>query len=169
MIRVLALLSLILLAGCTATGMTATPIVIANVGPVSLSFADFPDAPNRVQDNFYSTFAVDAPIRGIPFDPGDSGTVIARGYLSVAGSASGTLLIYVFDFVDQDGNRLTRVGGQMSTQQAPNGSLGRRRQCADRGRRQPCPGRIPQLARRQSCDSLTLCRLARLRCRRADC
>jgi len=118
-IRVLALFSLILLAGCTATGMTATPIVIANVGPVSLSFADFPDAPNRVQDNFYSTFAVDAPIRGIPFDPGDSGTVVARGYLSVAGSASGTLLIYVFDFVDQDGNRLTRVGGQMSSPQAP--------------------------------------------------
>ena len=119
MIRVFALFSLILLAGCATTGMTAAPIAVANVGPVSLSFGDLPDTPNAVQDTFDSAFGVEAPLHGIPFDAGDSGTVIVQGYLSVAGSASGTLLIYVFDFVDRDGNRLTRIGGQMSTEEAP--------------------------------------------------
>lgn len=118
MIRVLALISVLLLAGCTTTGTPASPIAVANVGSVSLSFADLPDAPSRVRDAFASAFASEAPQHGIPFDAGTGGTVIARGYLSVAGSASGTLLIYVFDFEDSSGNRLTRIGGQMSSEAA---------------------------------------------------
>ncbi len=118
MIRVLALISIFLLAGCTTTGPAATSAAVANTGSVSLSLADLPDTPDRVQDAFSSAFAIEASAHGIQFDPGAGGTVIARGYLSVAGSASGTLLIYVFDFEDGNGNRLTRIGGQTSSEAA---------------------------------------------------
>ncbi len=120
MIRVISLIAVILLAGCTTTMQGPATPQIAGIGSVSLSMYDFPDAPNRVQDTFYSTFATAAPLRGIAFNPGLDGTVRVRGYLSVAGSASGTLLIYVFDFEDSAGNRLTRIGGQTSTHSAPN-------------------------------------------------
>lgn len=118
MIRVLALFSVLLLAGCATTGNDAAPYAVADIGPVSLSLADLPDTPSRVESAFYSAFATEAPRRGVPFAPGTSGTIIVRGYLSVAGSASGTLLIYVFDFEDKDGNRLIRIGGQASSQTA---------------------------------------------------
>jgi hypothetical protein len=120
MFRLVSLASVILLAGCVATTTPNPPnFNLAGIGVVSISFYDIPEAPSRVDDVLYSTFAEQAPLRGIPFNPGIDGTVAVHGYLHVTGSGSGTLLIYDFEFDDQDGNRLFRTGGTTASPATP--------------------------------------------------
>lgn len=120
MIRIAALLSAILLTGCvtSATSDVANQSV-AERANISLSFDDVGDAPNRVQDAFYVAFGDVAFLADIPFDPGVDGTYSVQGFLSVVGSESGTLLIYVFEFDNRVGQRVVRVSGQVSSRATP--------------------------------------------------
>ena len=118
MIRVLALIPVLLLAGCLVVD-DRPPLQIAGVGQVSLSFLPVFDVPDDVEDALDEAFDDEAFIRGIDFDPSVGGTVGISSYVSVVASGSGTLVIYVFDFADRAGNRLLRVGGQMSSPKSP--------------------------------------------------
>lgn len=120
MVRLAALLSLVLLAGCVTPAISNDPARSSVPPGIVLSLTDVGDAPNRVQDLFYTAVGERAFLRDIPFDPGLGGTVWMRGYLSTVASASGTLLVYVFDFDDRTtGQRLVRVGGQINSRASP--------------------------------------------------
>lgn len=115
MLRVVALLSVFFLAACTTTsdGPVGDP---PSVPPgITLSFVDIQDAPNQVQDYFYSAFGQSAFRADVPWDPGLDGTVLVRAFLSLVPGNSGTLLIYVFDFDDVNGRRLFRVSDRISS------------------------------------------------------
>lgn len=117
MLRLAALLAAIALAACTTTPTTPA----SNAQPaVTLSMRDLQDAPNRVQDLFYAALSQEAFLQdGIAWDPGVTGEVVVRGFLSIVASDSGTLLIYVFDFEDRSGQRLLRVSDQVNSRSTP--------------------------------------------------
>ncbi len=120
MIHVLSLLSMMMLAGCTLTITASEPTpqpIIAD--EISLSFHDMPDVPAWVEELFDTTFDNRAWVRGIPFEPGHLGTIGIYGYLSVVAGGAGTLIIYVFEFEDDFGRRLLRVGGQVTSFAVP--------------------------------------------------
>lgn len=119
MIRVLSLVSAILLAGCTTVAMEpAPPPQVAGIGIVSLSFLGMDDVPEHVEELFEEAFDHRAFFHRIDFER-RNGTVGIVGYMSVVSSGAGTLVVYVFDFVDRAGNRLLRVGGREITTAAP--------------------------------------------------
>lgn len=120
MTRIISLLSILLLAGCsTLADGSSLPAGLAGPGSLSLSYVDTPDAPERVQSGLRSSFVSEAAQRGIAFDPSSNGTVRIFGYVSFAASAAGTLTIFVFDFADEAGNRLLRMSGQFNSLQSP--------------------------------------------------
>ena len=118
--RIVSLLSILLLAGCsTLAGGNSLPAGLAGAGSLSLSYIDTPDAPERVQSGLRSAFLSESAQRGIVFDPSLNGTVRIFGYVSFAASTAGTLTIFVFDFADEAGNRLLRMSGQFNSLQSP--------------------------------------------------
>ena len=120
MARIISLVSILLLAGCASLGDgTSPPAQLTGLGPMSLSYVDTPDAPERVQSGLQGAFMSEAVQRGIAFDPSLGGTVRITGYVSFVASTAGTLTIFVFDFADQTGNRLLRMSGQFNSLQSP--------------------------------------------------
>lgn len=116
MIRVIALVSVLFLAGCSTLG--GSSLRIDGLGSVSLAIADIPDAPSGAESRLSEAFDSSTSERGIDFSQ-DTGNVGIYGYISFAPSSVGTLVVYVFDFVDQAGNRLFRMSGQASSQLSP--------------------------------------------------
>jgi len=120
MLRVAALLSALVLAACTTTATDGVVRDEPSVPPgVSLSLISIGDAPNRAQDLFYAAFGQSAFLADVPWDPGVSGTIQVRAYLSIVPGDTGTLLIYVFDFEDTVGRRLFRVSDRISSRLTP--------------------------------------------------
>ncbi len=116
MIRVIALVSVLFLAGCSTLG--GSSVQVAGIGSVSLSIVDIPDAPAVAETQFSQAFDSGTSDRGIAFSH-DTGNVGIYGYISFAPSSVGTLVVYVFDFVDQAGNRLFRMSGQATSPSSP--------------------------------------------------
>lgn len=116
MIRVLSLVSILFLAGCST--LSGSSLQVAGVGTVSLAILDIADAPAPAEATLSEAFGDSASAHGIDFSE-DVGTVGIHGYLSFAPSSVGTLVVYVFDFVDQAGNRLVRASGQANSPLSP--------------------------------------------------
>lgn len=113
MVRLFVIAPLLLLAGClTAVPPPPSP-QLAGIGEVRLDLDEMEDVPESVQELIYREIDRTAYFRGIPFDTSGT-TVVITGYLRlVTGGATGTLVVYVFDFEDRFGRRLLRVGGQV--------------------------------------------------------
>lgn len=119
MIRVLSLLLVLALAACATTdnSTTTTPIpppTAANAGGVTLTAIE--GAPDAVTSTLTAAFHATAAGRGLRAN--EAGAAFSfHGYFSVVGSTAGTLLIYVWDVTSADGDRVTRISGQISSTQ----------------------------------------------------
>jgi hypothetical protein len=91
------------------------------------AFAPITGAPAELLMELSDELSQDAATRSLVLVPyGDAAADYSiKGYLSAVGGSSGTVLVYVWDIVDRDGNRLHRLSGQESSNQsAPDPWLG---------------------------------------------
>jgi hypothetical protein len=91
------------------------------------AFAPITGAPAELLMQLSDELNDDAAVRSlsvVPYgDPEADYTI--KGYLSAVGGSSGTIIVYVWDIVDQNGNRLHRLSGQESSNEsAPDPWLG---------------------------------------------
>lgn len=113
MLRVLSLLLVVSLAACASTGPetpTATPTVVRS----GVSLDAIEGAPPSVTSTLTAAFQSTASGRGLRASENTQAYGF-RGFFSVVGSSAGTLLIYVWDVSDPDGNRVTRISGQINS------------------------------------------------------
>jgi hypothetical protein len=91
------------------------------------AFAPITGAPAELLTELSDQLSQDATSRSLTLVPygDDTADYTIKGYLSAVGGSSGTILVYVWDIVDRDGNRLHRLSGQeSSSQSAPDPWLG---------------------------------------------
>lgn len=130
MARTLAIVVLMILAGCSASGMltpnaltmprqdaatspeTAQGALLAASNP-QLAIERIVGAPDAAIAPLNARLAARARDLGIPLNEAvqDSGLSM-RGYFSAITEGRETAVIYVWDVIDAEGNRLTRIQGQ---------------------------------------------------------
>lgn len=121
-------IALVLIAGLVLSACTSRVIPpltfgrapAARPGPnvhVKMAFAPVTGAPSEPVSRLNSAIKQEAAKRNITIvqagDPTTDYTV--QGYLSAVGGMSGTVLVFVWDISDRNGNRLHRVSGQEAT------------------------------------------------------
>ncbi|MEO8667361.1 MAG: hypothetical protein ABI399_02530 [Bauldia sp.] len=91
--------------------MTSAPIKGA---AAKFAFAPITGVPSELLQTLNSAMTKHAAARHLTIVPdGDpTATYLVKGYLSAIGDNRGTLLVYVWDVLGQDGQRLRRISGQ---------------------------------------------------------
>ncbi|WP_210260129.1 hypothetical protein [Hongsoonwoonella zoysiae] len=84
----------------------------------SYAFEPFTGAPGNIADSLASDIGTEARAQGLTLvrRVGAPATYRVNGYLSATGDQSSVTLFYVFDVVDNAGNRVHRIVGQESAE-----------------------------------------------------
>jgi hypothetical protein len=121
--RLLPLAAALLAAGCTLKEgppiVSPTKVLSMRTAPVKgadakFAFAPITGAPSELIQTLEDEIKRHAAKRKLTLVPvGDPSAVyLVKGYVSAVGDSQGTLLVYVWDVLGQNGDRLRRVSGQ---------------------------------------------------------
>jgi hypothetical protein len=124
--RTLAVLLIAALALSACTSRVIPPLIygrakeVTRTAPkpyVTFAFAPVTGAPSEPISRLNSAIRDEAAKRSITIvQPGDPNTdYTVQGYLSAVGGPSGTVLVFVWDISDRNGQRVHRVSGQESS------------------------------------------------------